>query len=325
MPDLQQIDRSNAIRIAIFNHKGGVGKTTLTINIASAIAALNRKVLLIDSDPQCNLTLYRIEESVVDRLMDQSETNEGRTIWTALKPIVDGLGDVKFVNPIEIGTNLFIVPGDIRLAEYENELNSLWLECFGRRIRGFRGMTALSNLVSQICAKQQFDFIFYDTGPNIGPLNRAIILDCDYFIIPAACDTFSLSAIKTLGHTISSWIKDWRTIKEVGPDNIYLLPGKPKFLGYIPQRFRIWDKQPSKEYAKFFPLIERMVQEQVVKRLSEVDPAFALQSGYSLKLGEIKDFASAAILSQVRGTSIADPSFAEIANRVVEISESQRV
>jgi cellulose biosynthesis protein BcsQ len=73
-------DRGSAKRIAIFNHKGGVGKTTLTLNIAAALASLGRRVLLVDSDPQCNLTSYVLEGSVVDDLLDNSDTAKGQTI-----------------------------------------------------------------------------------------------------------------------------------------------------------------------------------------------------------------------------------------------------
>jgi len=50
-------------KIALFNHKGGVGKTTLTVNIAAALAESGRRVLLIDTDPQCNLTSFYLEEA----------------------------------------------------------------------------------------------------------------------------------------------------------------------------------------------------------------------------------------------------------------------
>lgn len=70
--------RHHSKRIAIFNHKGGVGKTTLTLNIAAAVASLGKQVLLVDSDPQCNLTSYLLEDRVVDNLLDQSDGPEGR-------------------------------------------------------------------------------------------------------------------------------------------------------------------------------------------------------------------------------------------------------
>ena len=59
--------RHKATRISIFNHKGGVGKTTLTINIAAALASLGNRVLIVDSDPQCNSTAYLVDADVLGR------------------------------------------------------------------------------------------------------------------------------------------------------------------------------------------------------------------------------------------------------------------
>jgi cellulose biosynthesis protein BcsQ len=58
--------------IALFNHKGGVGKTTLTVNVADALVDLGLRVLLIDADPQCNLTSFYLEESQLDTLLAES-------------------------------------------------------------------------------------------------------------------------------------------------------------------------------------------------------------------------------------------------------------
>jgi cellulose biosynthesis protein BcsQ len=192
--------RAKARRLTVFNHKGGVGKTTLTVNIGAALANAGKRVLLVDSDPQCNLSSYLIEDPVVDSLLDNSDKPGGKTIWTGVKPIVEAEGGYQYIEPYETAIKrLSLLPGDIRLSEFEEFLNDFWGDCLERRVRGFKGMSALSALVDECAKKVNADFVFYDTGPNVGPLNRAILLDCDYFIVPAACDAFSIRALRTLG------------------------------------------------------------------------------------------------------------------------------
>src|SRR5438309_358984 len=94
--------RHKSLRVAIFNHKGGVGKTTLTVNIAAALASFGKRVLLVDSDPQCNLTSYLVDDKVVDDLLDRSNNDDGQTLWSAVKPISDATGNVRFIQPIEL-------------------------------------------------------------------------------------------------------------------------------------------------------------------------------------------------------------------------------
>src|SRR5256885_3820837 len=101
--------KGSGTRIAIFNHKGGVGKTTLTVNIAAAIAASGKRVLLVDSDPQCNLSSYLVEPPVVDFMLDNSDTPNGRTVWSALKPVAEGTGEVKVIKP-QIVEDLLLIP-----------------------------------------------------------------------------------------------------------------------------------------------------------------------------------------------------------------------
>lgn len=329
------IARHKAQRIAIFNHKGGVGKTTLTVNIAAALAAQGKSVLLVDSDPQCNLTSYLVEDSVVDKLLDRSDFDDGRTIWSAIKPIVDATGEIRYIEPLERLNNIYLIPGDIRLSNFEQDLNQFWSECVQRKPRGFRGTAALSLLVNRICNEHKIDYVFYDSGPNIGPLNRVILLDCDYFIIPAACDLFSVRALKTLGYTLEEWIKNWDIITKLAPDDIYLIPGMPKLMGYIPQRFRVYRGEATTGHLGYLARIERHVNSDVVAVLRNIDSSLASNSLSYNKLGQIKDFGSLAAQSQTQGVPIkdvnagtteqrleAEKAFTNIAKKIIQRSGS---
>jgi cellulose biosynthesis protein BcsQ len=285
-------------RITVFNHKGGVGKTTLTLNIASALAERGHVVLLVDSDPQCNLTSYLVDSDVLDGFLDRSDGPMGRTIWSAVKPIHEALGSFREIEPLETAVaNLHIIPGDIRLSEYENDLAGFWGECFQRKARGFRGTTAISELVSATANRIGADIVFYDSGPNIGPLNRCVLLDCDYFIIPVACDLFSLRALKTLGITLTDWIEEWESISALAPLQTYLLRGKPSFLGYIPQGYHVY-RGIATEQSKFLGKIQREIQSQIVSRLRSIDPRLVTNKE---SLGEVKYLGELATVSQSQG------------------------
>lgn len=295
---------SKCVRIALFNHKGGVGKTTLTVNLAFALADLGKTVLLVDSDPQCNLTSYLVDPTVVDKWLDEAEGKNGTTIWSALRPVVQAGKEAKEISPYERSDGVFLVPGDIRLSEYELNLNQSWTDCFQRKIRGFVETTALADLVTNCAKSTKAEVVFYDIGPNIGPLNRAILLDCDFFIVPAACDYFSTRALKTLGHSVANWIKDWNVISMLAPSDVELLPGKPVFLGYVLQRFRMYGGEITSTYKEYARQLERHIFSDIVSVLREVDEELALGNLSQFKLGQIKDFASIANLAQEQGVAM---------------------
>jgi len=314
-----------ACRLAIFNHKGGVGKTTLTVNIAAALAALGKRVLLVDADPQCNLTSYLVEDSVVDDLLDKSDSTSGKTLWSALKPVVEATGDARTIEPIELSVpRLFLLPGDVQLSEFEVELNQMWSECFQRKLKGFRGTAALSCLIDEVVEQKKIDFVFYDSGPNIGALSRIVLLDCDYFIVPAACDLFSVRAMKTLGHSLVNWITDWTTISRLAPDGVYLLPGEPKFLGYIPQRFRVYRGEVVSGQIDYLIQIEKHVFSDIVTPLKKVDSKLVAVPPNQFKLGQVKDYGSLAPASQRQGVPFKDvyqgsPGQAEDAHKAFSV------
>ena len=295
-------------RITIYNHKGGVGKTTLTANIAFALSELGKSVLLVDSDPQCNLTSYLLSDDVVDDLLNHSNDPEGRTIWTAVKPILDNTGIGRFVEPISVG-DLTLLPGDIRLSEFEEFLGDAWAESFKRRLGGLRATSSISDVVSRLDDRHEFDFVFYDTGPNIGPLNRVLLLDSDFFIVPVACDLFSVRALGTLGQTFKRWINDSRTIHSIAPDGITLLNSEPKFLGYIPQRFKVYGQQMTKESKSSLGKIKSRVYGDISSVLRDIDKGLAPRKSINPVVGQVKDFASAVQVAQREGVAIWQSSF----------------
>ena len=294
---------SQPVRITIYNHKGGVGKTTLNVNIASALAELGKSVLLVDSDPQCNLTSYLLSDDIVDDLLNHSEESSGKTIWTAVRPIFNEVGDVQAVRPVDV-EKLALLPGDIRLAEFEEFLGEAWTKGYKRRLGGLRAIASISDLVTAVCGQRSFDFVFYDTGPNIGPLNRVLLLDSDYFIIPVACDLFSVRALSTLGQTLKKWIVDARTIASLAPDGAPLLPAKPKFLGYVPQRFKVYGQTMALESTQYLRQIKRKIYEDVASVLLELDSDLIPERSVDPMVGQVKDFASLVQTAQREGVPL---------------------
>lgn len=298
--------QKSASRLTLFNHKGGVGKTTLTVNLAYALAGMGKKVLLVDSDPQCNLTSYLIEANVVDKWLDESESKKGNTIWSAIRPVIEAGKDVQVIEPYERAEGVYLLPGDILLSDYELDLQQSWIDCLQRKLRGFLGTTALSTLVTACAEQIEADFVLYDVGPNIGPLNRAILLDCDYFIVPAACDYFSTRALKTLGRSIANWVRDWDVIAKLAPKDVPVLSGRPVYLGYVLQRFRMYGGEISSNYSYYARQLERRSHSDVAAVLRDVDEQLAPGSLSQFKLGQIKDFVTLANLAQRQGLALCD-------------------
>ena len=290
-------------RITIFNHKGGVGKTTLTANIAFALCSLDKSVLLVDSDPQCNLTSYLLSDDVVDDLLNHSNDPAGQTLWTAVKPVFDNAGLGKLVAPTMVG-DIALLPGDIRLSEFEEFLGDAWADGFKRRLGGLRATSSISELVSRLHEQQPFDFVFYDTGPNIGPLNRVLLLDSDFFIVPVACDLFSVRALSTLGQTIKRWVIDAGTVASIAPDDAMLLRSEPRFLGYIPQRFKMYGQTMTREANSYLRQIRSRVHDDVSSVLRRINEDLAPARSTDPVVGRVKDFTSVVQRAQQEGVAI---------------------
>jgi cellulose biosynthesis protein BcsQ len=293
-----------AKRLVLFNHKGGVGKTTLTVNLAHALVDAGKRVLLVDTDPQCSLSSFFLEEAFLDKMLDDSESASGNTLWSALRPVSEGTGPATTLKAVAIKEGLSLAVGDIRLSNYENTLSDAWNLSLGRNRRGYIVTTALSSLVDEMIAKTRADFVFYDAGPNIGPLNRAVLLDCSHFIVPVACDLFSSRALKTLGFALSEWVATWDRIRQIAPDKTPILTGTPALLGYLPQGFRVYRGEMAEAPLRLLSKLEQRVTDFVWRPLQLAYDLPVKDKPTKLKLGQVKFFGTLVTDAQSQGVPL---------------------
>jgi len=197
------------ISISMFNNKGGVGKTTLTCNIASFFAKVaSKRVLVVDCDPQCNATqLVMGEAFATDFYWNNADTSTVTTIRDVLQPIEDGDSSIaESITPILGSKNRFgidLLPGHPGFSIVEDRLGAAWHDLLGGDIGGIRK----SNWNTALCSKiaSAYDLVFFDLGPSLGSLNRCVLIGCDHFVTPMGTDIFSILGVKN----IASWIDHW--------------------------------------------------------------------------------------------------------------------
>lgn len=164
--------------LSIVNQKGGVGKTTTALNTATALAVLDYKVLVIDFDPQGNLS---------SGLGIPLQERQNKTIYDALLNNDDiNINDVIFNTKID---NLDILTADTNLSAFE-------VEVFNKENREF----LLSNLLNLVATG--YDYVIIDCPPSLGFLTINALTCSDYVLIPLQCEFFALEGLSHLLETL---------------------------------------------------------------------------------------------------------------------------
>jgi cellulose biosynthesis protein BcsQ len=237
--------------LTFFNNKGGVGKTSLVYHLSWMFSELGHRVLALDLDPQANLTAAFLDE---DRLEELWENSTGpTTIYRAVQPLTE-VGDLQEPILHNVTRGLHLIPGDVALAGFEEALSTVWPDSMGdtNLYRPFRILTAFWQVAQMAAQRVQADLILADVGPNLGAINRSVLIGSDYVVIPLGADLFSLQGLRNLGPTLRSWRNLWRKRLDNWRTPAFDLPkGAMCPVGYIVQQHSVRLSRPVKAYDRW--------------------------------------------------------------------------
>ncbi|MGL4634507.1 MAG: ParA family protein [Beijerinckiaceae bacterium] len=250
-------------QIAIFNHKGGVAKTTMTFHLAWMLAELGKRVMVVDCDPQCNLTgIFLGSIEIEDYPFESTNPQEPQNIRDAVRPAFESRPYLIEATKLEESVQrpgLFLLPGHVGLSEYESQLavahelsNTL------SALQNIPG--ALRHAIFKAGEKYSIDYALLDMSPSLGAINQNLFMTSDAFILPMAPDLFSAMALKSLARTLPKW-NEWG--KKASTNAIlqaadYPFPEMtPKYLGSSVQNFRKRSRdgeeaRPTQAFQKWF-------------------------------------------------------------------------
>ena len=283
--------------IELFNHKGGVSKTTTTFHLAWKLTQKDKKVLVVDGDSQCNLTGMFLGESFDDYY--ENDNTKYMNIKDAVKMAFTGRPQ-----PIEAiecpvnckNPNLYIIPGHMDLSEFESSL-SLAINSNNAIVTLQNLPGSFYDLIKKCCEKYSIDYVFIDMNPGLSAINQTFFAYADAIIVPANPDPFSTMALKTLKQILPKWKKWAIQGREIFKESSYPLPNcEMKFVGEIIQRFNLRNHKAAKPYTGKISEIKTYIETEFVSELEKYDMVYdisALIEKGVLKdhcLGEIPEF-----------------------------------
>jgi chromosome partitioning protein len=205
--------------LVLFNNKGGVGKTTLTLHIAHMLARKGLRIVVLDYDPQCNISAIFLTNEQLYELWQREEdssrtgTTRARTVAGCIDPVRRGKGDVLEPQLVEAATGIWLLPGHLSLSRFEQTLAEEWPKKADVNNERALDVTTALDLLSNLAAAQvDADIVMVDVGPSLGALNRSALLACDAVVVPLAPDLFSLQGLANVGPTLREWRRDWSIV-----------------------------------------------------------------------------------------------------------------
>jgi len=286
--------------LTFFNNKGGVGKTSLLYHLAWMFSELGKQVIAADLDPQSNLTAAFLDEDAIEELWESDAS--GSTMYRAVKPLT-GVGDLVPAELQKIADGLYLIPGDVALSGYEDALAEQWRIGDNNLYRPMRILSSFWQVMQLSAVSEQADIILVDIGPNLGAINRSVLIATDYVVIPLGADLFSLQGLRNLGPTLRDWksawrkrLENWNQSREKREYPDFKLPdGKMQVIGYLTQQHSVRLDRPVKAYDKW---INRIPQEYRKWVLDQEPGTSILPENDPYCLATIKHYRSLAPMGQ---------------------------
>lgn len=286
-----------AKRLVLFNHKGGVSKTTTVYNVGWMLAEQGHRVLLVDADPQCNLSSLILGDDFDAYYLDDA---------TRLQNIKDGVAPAFTGKPTPIQPvvcrsparqpRVHLLAGHATLSEYDAPLTFAQNSNALATLQNLPG--AFHELIRQVEESNQIDYTIIDLNPGLSAINQNLFLNSDYILIPTNPDPFSIMALQTLESIFPRWAA-WKVGNEtVFQDSAYpLRPGLPKFAGTVIQRFNVRKGRAAAPYRDNITEIKDVTQNRLYPALKNAAltlpdndyPQTLRDNGFCLE--EIPDFA----------------------------------
>lgn len=254
--------------ISLFNHKGGVSKTTTAFNLGWAMADRGKRVLIVDGDPQCNLTGTVLGFGGISDFSEFYKKYPEANISSCLEPIFKATGTV--LKPAMVTKtsheNLFLLAGNIDLAENETQISVA--------LSTSSAIPALQNIPGSLCAllrmtaeKHKLDAVIVDMSPSVGALNQCLLMGSDYFIVPTSPDYYCDQAISSLSRVLPRWNGGVAHFRNAGL--LYPFPANPpRFCGIISQRYRPRMGNPAQSFQQWIDIIKQTVTKEFVPALA---------------------------------------------------------
>ena len=250
--------------IAFFNSKSGVGTTRLVHHLACMYADLGVNVIAADFDPQANLTGMFLQDERLEELWGD-ERDSRNTVYGALRPLLEGTGDIAAPHVEETEPGVGLLVGDLALSSAEEEFSIQWSDCLDRKPRAFRVLSALGRILRLAAEENAASLALVDAGPNPGALNRAALVTADHVVVPLAPDFYSLRGLRSLGPALDRWRSEWRERRERNPvRELNISKGSMRPIGYVAMQHAVRLDRPVMASGRWMDRIPKVYREAVV-------------------------------------------------------------